>query len=272
MTEVNKIEKKPRHILGLSGGKDSTALAIFMKDKLPDVEYVFCDTGAELPETYEYLDKLESFLGKPIVRLNSGKPFEHWLNVYSGYLPSPNARWCTKIMKLFPLEKFIGDDLSYSYIGIRADENREGYITHKKNVIPVYPFKEAGMGIKQVQELLDRSGIGLPSYYEWRSRSGCYFCFFQQRIEWVGLHERHPDLFEKAKSFEKSNADGRGFTWIQGKTLDHIVEQKEEIKKNFEAKKLSALKKKETLFEQLGTVEEEEEDEEVTKPCLICDL
>jgi len=57
-----------RHILGLSGGKDSTALAIYMKDRVPQMEYVFCDTDKELTETYEYLNRVEAFLGKRIVR------------------------------------------------------------------------------------------------------------------------------------------------------------------------------------------------------------
>lgn len=68
--------KPARHILNLSGGKDSTALAVFMRDKIPEMEYVFCDTGSELKETYEYLEKVERFLDKPIVRLNSGQPFD----------------------------------------------------------------------------------------------------------------------------------------------------------------------------------------------------
>ena len=58
-TEKVIVEKKVRHICGISGGKDSSAMALFMRDKVPDMEYFFCDTGAELPETYEYLDRLE---------------------------------------------------------------------------------------------------------------------------------------------------------------------------------------------------------------------
>jgi hypothetical protein len=50
-----------RHILALSGGKDSTALAIYLRDRVPEMEYVFCDTHKELPETYEYLLKIECF-------------------------------------------------------------------------------------------------------------------------------------------------------------------------------------------------------------------
>ena len=50
-----------RHVLGLSGGRDSAALAIFMRQRHPDidVEYFFTDTGKELPEVYEYLTRHE---------------------------------------------------------------------------------------------------------------------------------------------------------------------------------------------------------------------
>ena len=69
------MKPKIRHILGLSGGKDSSALAIYMRDKVPEMEYAFCDTGKELPETYEFLERLEAFLGEKIERLNAGREF-----------------------------------------------------------------------------------------------------------------------------------------------------------------------------------------------------
>ena len=54
---MGSIEK---HVLGLSGGKDSAALAVHMRQHYPelDIEYFFTDTGKELPEVYEYLGKL----------------------------------------------------------------------------------------------------------------------------------------------------------------------------------------------------------------------
>ncbi|HXG07509.1 MAG TPA: phosphoadenosine phosphosulfate reductase family protein, partial [Nitrososphaera sp.] len=103
------MEQKTRHILSLSGGKDSTALAIFMRDKIPDMEYVFCDTDKELRETYEYLNRIEAYLGKRIIRLNAAAGFDHWHQVFGGYLPSPNMRWCTRQLKLKPFEEFVGD-------------------------------------------------------------------------------------------------------------------------------------------------------------------
>ncbi len=61
------------------------------------------------------------------------------------------------------------------------------------------PFRESGIDKDGVLEILEASGVGLPDYYRWRSRSGCTFCFFQQKIEWVRLMEEHPDEFEDAK-------------------------------------------------------------------------
>ena len=204
-----------RHILSLFGGKDSTALAIFMRGRVPEMEYVFCDTGEELIETYEYIDKLEIFLGKKINRLNPDRPFKHYLKLFNGVLPDPRTRWCTKYLKIKPFERFVGDDLCINYVGIRADEaHRKGYISTKANIVTKYPFIEEGITKDNVFNILDESGLGLPKYYEWRSRSGCYFCFFQQGIEWVGLLENHPDLFDKAMDFEKVNPEtGEGFTW-----------------------------------------------------------
>jgi 3'-phosphoadenosine 5'-phosphosulfate sulfotransferase (PAPS reductase)/FAD synthetase len=259
-----------RHVLGISGGKDSAALAVFMRDRVPEMEYFFCDTGAELPETYEYLLKLESFLGKPINRLNSGRPFEHWMEVYRGTLPSPQMRWCTKNMKLKPLEAWLGDDPAYSYVAIRADEDREGYISTKQTIESVFPFRDHGIDMEGVRQILDSAGLGLPKYYEWRTRSGCYFCFFQRKSEWVRLKERHPELFEEALRlenkvrYEQTAMQGRTYTWSQGETLEELVARRDEILKADEAARLKASKSSRLL-----SVLDDEDDE---APCLVCHL
>ncbi len=221
--------RRVRHILSLSGGKDSTALAIYLRDKIPSLEYVFCDTDMELPETYTYLERLEVFLGQPITYLRTtdeGRGFEHWLDsVYRNYLPSPQARWCTRHLKIEPFEKYVGDDPVISYMGIRADENRSGYISSKPNIEPRFPFKEDGLTIWDVRRILYDVGLGVPEYYRWRSRSGCYFCFFQQKIEWIGLLEHHPDLFEKAQGYERSSPDGFArYTWNADESLAQLRE------------------------------------------------
>ena len=234
-----------RHICGISGGKDSSALALHMKDRIPEMEYFFCDTGAELPETYEFLDKLEVSLGKPIARLNARKGFDHWFDVYRGTLPSPQMRWCTKKMKIEPIEDWVGDDAVTSYVAIRADEgNRKGYVSTKPNITTIFPFVEDGIDHSGVMRILDNAGMGLPKYYEWRTRSGCYFCFYQRKAEWVGLADRHPDLFQKAVEIESklmssSDSDNRDFsdyamkerqyTWSAGETLPELLARRVEI-------------------------------------------
>jgi len=216
---------KTRHILSISGGKDSAALAIYMRDRIPDMEYVFCDTHEELLETYVYLSQLEAFLGKRINRLNPDRSFEHFLRIKGFYLPSPRIRWCTQLMKLKPFEEFVGTDNVISYVGIRADENRDAYISTKANIRAVFPFRENGIELRDVYRILEESGIGLPEYYKWRSRSGCYFCFFQRKIEWVGLLENHPKLFEKALNFERmKQQEDRKYTWVDKESLDHLMQ------------------------------------------------
>jgi Phosphoadenosine phosphosulfate reductase family len=266
-------KKLVRHILGLSGGKDSTALAIFMRQNHPEleIEYFFCDTHKELQETYDYLERIKARLGIKINYLEAARGFDHWLDVYGGVLPSPKMRWCTKQMKIIPLEKFVGDDEAISYVGIRADENREGYIPTKANIQPKFPFKEKGLVKADIILLLENSGIGMPDYYRWRSRSGCFFCFFQRKYEWVMLAQEHPDLFTEAVKYEQEHKDGRQYTWTQGETLMELVERRDEIIAEHE--KLMAREKKvipnRPLSEVLETVLDDEDEE---LPCLACHL
>ncbi|MEU5303297.1 phosphoadenosine phosphosulfate reductase family protein [Streptomyces noursei] len=270
--------KKVRHVLGISGGKDSSALAIHMRDRVPEMEYFFCDTGAELPETYEYLNRLEAALGKPIVRLNADRDFDHWMEVYQGTLPSPQMRWCTKNLKIKPLEEWVGDDEVISYVAIRADENRLGYVSTKPNIKAVFPFREDGIDKDGVMRILDEAGIGLPGYYEWRTRSGCYFCFFQRKHEWVGLKDRHPELYDKAVAYEDkvryrhTAMQGRDYTWSQGESLPELIARRDEIQAKHEAAMERAAKRvkpNRPLLEVLSDALDSDDDE---AGCSVCHL
>lgn len=272
-----------RHVLGLSGGKDSAALAVYIKDKYPEihekVEYFFTDTGAELQEVYDFLDKLEAYLGKEVLRLSSGKDFDHWLTVHNEYLPSAQQRWCTRMMKIKPFEDFVGDDLVVSYIGIRSDENREGYISQKDTIKAVFPFIEDGLIREDIFQILQDS-VGIPEYYQWRSRSGCYFCFFQRQDEWLGLKRNHPDLFERAREYEqrlRTKYDwkdgevpikGHGYTWSSQGTIDELVARAEKREKELgiiATSKKSSEKWQETLKNMM-------DDDPYDQACLVCSL
>lgn len=222
---------RERHILGISGGRDSAALAIYMRQSRPEleIEYFFTDTGKELPEVYDFLDRLEGFLGRAIIKLNPDRDFDFWLAEYNSFLPSPRTRWCTRQLKLRPLENWLRPDLEagvaiHSYVAIRADEGgRDGYQSTHPNMKVHFPLRTAGIDKRGVIELLKGTDVGEPAYYAWRSRSGCTFCFFQQKIEWVRLRERHPDAFEEAMAYEKTAVDhGSPFTWSAGESLAEL--------------------------------------------------
>uniref|UniRef100_UPI0036DA7A79 phosphoadenosine phosphosulfate reductase domain-containing protein n=1 Tax=[Kitasatospora] papulosa TaxID=1464011 RepID=UPI0036DA7A79 len=210
---------------------DSAALAIFMRQHFPelDIHYFFTDTGKELPEVYDFLGRLEGFLGRPIEYLNPNRGFDFWLRQYNNFLPSPNTRWCTRQLKLEPFKRWVrpwlnDGDTVISYVAIRADEDhREGMVAQHENMHVRLPFREHGIDKPGVIEILEASGLGLPAYYGWRSRSGCTFCFFQQKIEWVRLKQVHPDAFEAAKAYEKTALDhGSPFTWSQRESLEEL--------------------------------------------------
>jgi len=262
-----------RHILSLSGGKDSAALAVYMRDRVSEMEYIFHDTDKELPETYEYIGRLEAILGKPIVRTSSeARGFDHWWKAYGEMIPSGHRRWCTKMLKLRPFEQYVGDDPVINYVGLRADEAREGYISHRPNIRAVYPFIEDGLVYEDIARILEESGLGMPLYTKWgRTRSGCFFCFYQQKIEWVRLKQHHPKLFEEAKVYEEANRFLENPFYWSGKESLSELEQPErmaEIERNWEERQgRRKNKKNQSLFNIINEIEEEER-----VGCLICQI
>ena len=279
---------KTKHILGLSGGKDSAALAVHMNIKYPDldIEYFFTDTGYELEETYDFLNKLKTRLDKPIHYINPRNTFDYYLKKYNNFLPSQTARWCTIEMKLKSMETWLKPALDegqeiITYVGIRYDERgRVGYKPTNDLIKAKFPFIEDCIDKEGVIEILESSGLGLPDYYKWRSRSGCTFCFFQKRSEWIGLKENHPKAWEHAKSLEKQATDNASaFTWIKDMPLTEL-EKPEMIAKVKEQhkKQIEKLKKNKQKIQQNNpflkgedlTIEENLALDDVSSSCLIC--
>lgn len=274
-----------RHVLGLSGGRDSAALAVYMRENYPkiQVEYFFTDTGKELPEVYEFLGKLEGFLGREIVRLNPNRDFDFWLKEYNNFLPSPQTRWCTRQLKIKPFEEWIAPTLEAggevtSYVAIRADEDRSGYKPTNPKVEVRFPFIEDGLGKTDIIQLLEESGLGMPNYYRWRSRSGCTFCFYQQKIEWVRLMREHPEAFEEAEKYEKTAIEsGSPFTWSQGESLEELSqpERVSRIEAEYQKRRDRYMKQRRLnpLLDGLDAVQDIDELyglDEVASSCIIC--
>lgn len=241
-----------RHIIPISG-KDSLATALWLQAKNTDVvyEYIHNAVGAEPPEVGQWLDRVQARLGSTIVRL--GANLEEMISD-AGFLPSPRARYCTRLAKIKPMaEHFRGQNTTF-YIGIRADEtSRLGYAPTDNMHIARMPLVEDGIGLDAVYTIVKRADLMPPSFFwrsmfrltlslmgddahliqtlsskdfyrlfAWRSRPNCYFCFYQRQYEWVGLYEHHPRLFWRAVAMEHdTGADG--YTWVKDMPLESLV-------------------------------------------------
>ena len=243
----------------------------------------------ELPETYEYLTRLEVILGKPIVRLNARRGFDHWFEVFRGALPSPQMRWCTKNMKIKPLEEWIGDALAISYVAIRADEaNRKGYISTKPNIETRFPFVEEGINHDDVLRILSDAGIGLPRLLRMAHTIRLLLLLLpaQGRMD-RPLGTPPGPLRARAVAIEQKvlkdagvdrDADfgdramrSRQYTWSGGETLLQLRSRRAEILERHEAAMARANKTKANvpLIEALSEALDDDDD---TLPCTVCAL
>jgi PP-loop superfamily ATP-utilizing enzyme len=175
------------HIVALSGGKDSTALALALKELEPrEYIYVCTPTQNELPEMEAHWANLEHLLESPLVKLPTNSLAS--LVYQQKAVPNHRMRWCTRLIKLVPFENYIIEHQPCTvYVGIRADEtDREGVAWEvNKGVIRRYPFVEWGWGLKHVTELLKNKGVVIPE------RTDCALCFYQRLWEWYQLWLNH---------------------------------------------------------------------------------
>lgn len=189
------------HIVALSGGKDSTALALALKLLEPPrgYQYVCTPTGNEPDEMKAHWDRLEVLLGKPLIRITQNTLMG--LIYLQRALPNWRMRWCTRMLKIEPFEEYILEHLPCTvYVGIRADEvdrDSVAYETLDGGIIRRYPFVEWGWGLSHVLNLLDNNGIIIPE------RTDCAVCFYQRIWEWYQLWLNHPEQYAQGEAAEE---------------------------------------------------------------------
>lgn len=203
--------KTDLYMVPVSGGADSSALAITMSVLFPEIpfRYVFTDTLAETRDLYENMENIQKFLGIEVTRLKPDNGGLYGLiDSYGGFLPSMKARWCTRELKLKPYEDYIESIRQdgrqvHSFVGIRADEpTREGLVSKYDFIKTYFPFQDLGIGRKAVFGILQET-VGVPRLYNHRTRSGCSVCPFQRRSELLGLLRWNPDEFDTGIRYEK---------------------------------------------------------------------
>lgn len=190
------------HVIAVSGGKDSTALALRLAEAEPrDYSYIITPTGNELPEMFAHWEKLESLLGKSFVRLKESQGEDALLELieFFGALPNWRQRWCTRMLKIEPTIDWLkAHSPCVHYVGLRADEpEREGIYGDIPGVEHRYPFRDWGWGIGQVLDYLDSRCVSIPE------RTDCAWCYGQQLGEWYRLWLHRRPLYLQAESIEE---------------------------------------------------------------------
>ncbi len=248
----------------LVSGKDSLATAIVQLARQPDLPYelVHNDTGWDLPETMEWLDRVSDHLKRPILHL--GEDLTEICR-RENCLPTPFRRFCTKYAKIQPLNDYLGIAPATIYFGLRADEpERVGYVVPPKQpVTAVYPLRELGLGLLAVWNICQRANLLPPQFHwawmenrvrelllsdqflldsldpwhrasllAWRSRSNCDRCFYARLYERIGLWEHHPDRYEDACKLEEELCHRDELTWSQGYRLRDLVKRADQIKES----------------------------------------
>lgn len=193
----------------VSGGADSTAMALYLHEQGREFELLFSDTGAELPENYWLLPRLAQAVGRPLHVCSGGSFFQH-LVTYGYMVPLPKCRWCTRVLKQAPQDAFLAArEAEVCYVGIRADEPRRLPTPKKPKHVPregshrfEYPLAEAGFDRRDAHALSRRHGL-LNPVYEWRSSVSCFCCIFQRKGDWLGLLRHHPTLYAVTEQWEE---------------------------------------------------------------------
>jgi hypothetical protein len=189
------------HVVALSGGHDSTALALLLQECEPrPYNYVCTPTGNELPPMIAHWLHLGEILGRRVYPLMAGTL--HGVIRRERMLPNFRARFCTRILKIEPYRKFLINQAAsgpvVSYVGLRADEpGRAGGAYHDiANVTMRFPLREWGFGEADVQATLVRFGVVCPN------RTDCGDCYHQRVGEWFETWRDYPEVAAAAVALE----------------------------------------------------------------------
>lgn len=190
------------HIVALSGGKDSTAMALRLQEVEPrDYIFAITPTGDELPEMLDHWKHLGELLGTPLTIVTSGKSLQGLIREQNA-LPNWRMRWCTRILKIEPFNTFLHEHQpAVSYVGLRADEPesvRKGMILGGvTDVTQRWPLREWGWGVDDVWKYLEEKGVTIPV------RTDCARCFFQRLGEWWNIWRYYPEIYADAEANEE---------------------------------------------------------------------
>lgn len=208
-------------------------MALLLADRKEKYLMVFADTGAEYPETLEYIEYFQEATGLPIdiVKANKVENLDCSRRGLLDYcykrtlIPMRAFRWCTEKFKIGPLYNYqLRNNVHHQYIGFDADESRRVKNFNNLFITTSYPLIEAGINRQGCIDIIAAHGLKVPR------KSGCWCCPFQALSGWKYLYLKHPLLWDKAVNMERAvierrGGDMRATLWRSGKTLEDMAKR-----------------------------------------------
>jgi 3'-phosphoadenosine 5'-phosphosulfate sulfotransferase (PAPS reductase)/FAD synthetase len=212
------MDKKIKHIVNFSGGKDSTAMLLRMKELNMKIDkLMFCDNGLEYPEVYEYMKKIEKLVGMKITFVRPKKSFEELFYTVikkgkrkgqiRGFPFVITQCWMQRDLKVRPMEKMQSKE-DFVYLGINYDEKDRVQKDETRKIKNLkYPLIEWKWTSQDCLNYLRKKNL-LPPLYKLFKRTGCWLCPKQSLLSLKILYLYYPELWEKLKKLEKDSPHG----------------------------------------------------------------
>jgi 3'-phosphoadenosine 5'-phosphosulfate sulfotransferase (PAPS reductase)/FAD synthetase len=229
VTEQSPHERigKRRVLASVSGGKDSAAMCLHLRELGVEFDAAFIDTGWESDITYDYIrGELTDAIG-PIHWLRGERTFEELVR-WKGMFPSRTRRFCTQFLKVFPMQKYIAG-LDYDVVnavGVRAAESvaraqlpewewADGFDCEVWR--PLIRWSEA-----DVIAIHQRHGLRPnPLYLLGARRVGCYPCIYSNKAEIRRIADTDPERIVRIRKLEGEVVDAaRLRAESRGETLE----------------------------------------------------
>jgi 3'-phosphoadenosine 5'-phosphosulfate sulfotransferase (PAPS reductase)/FAD synthetase len=216
-----------RHIIQVSGGKDSTATILWAIDKGLEFTCIFCDTGNESQITYDYLDYLESTLNLDLIRIKPKLDF--WeLAKKKKRFPSTKARFCTTELKVIPFTNWLLEQSGSFriYMGMRAQES--GNRANMNTMDDYFKLRKGDYAVRKIRAWLKAGNEAIavlpihsmthsevfalhkkhsikpnPLYLQGLNRVGCFPCIMCRKGELSIIAKEFPEVIEKIAQKEK---------------------------------------------------------------------
>ncbi len=223
--------------ISFSGGVESTTMCILYGK---GATAIFSDTGAEHKELYERIELVREYCKNlhggdfDLVQVKAnrntrdGSTFDNLTDYikHSEYMPSPLARFCTRLFKIYPIERYLKDkgDIEMM-IGLNYDEQgRTGNLQALKNCTYRYPLIENELDRDDCIDILNLHGLN-PDFPVYMLRGGCKYCFFKREKEFRAMYYLDRETFEEVSRLEKDiqGSNKKFFTIMpSGKSMDQL--------------------------------------------------